>query len=121
MKSLITLVALATLSVSAAFAAPPAGHPTASAAHMDMASMPEVELTQKGTVLSTIDANEYTYIEVAQGQQTTWLASRKMALKKGNVIRFDNGIAMTNFHSKVLNRTFPSVTFVNRVAVASEK
>lgn len=28
---------------------------------------------------------------------------------------------MTNFHSKSLNRTFPSIRFVNRVVVTTEK
>jgi hypothetical protein len=30
-------------------------------------------------------------------------------------------MVMTNFNSKTLNRTFPSVTFVNRVVVTKEK
>ena len=49
--------------------------------------------------------------------------ARRQALpvKKGDVIRFDNGMAMTNFHSKTLNRTFPSVLFVNSVVVTKEK
>lgn len=123
MKSLTALVALATLSMSAAFAAPPAGHPTpaAAAGMMSPAPVSDAELTQKGKVLSTTDANEYTYIEVAQGNQTTWLAAQKLALKKGDLIRFDNGAVMTNFYSKLLKRTFPSVMFVNRVVVANEK
>lgn len=123
MKSLTALIALATLSMSAAFAAPPAGHPTpaAAAGMMSPAPISDAELTQKGKVLSTTDANEYTYIEVAQGNQTTWLAAQKLALKKGDQIRFDNGAVMTNFYSKLLKRTFPSVMFVNRVVVSNEK
>lgn len=123
MKSLTALIALATLSMSAAFAAPPAGHPTpaAAAGMMSPAPISDAELTQKGKVLSTTDANEYTYIEVAQGNQTIWLAAQKLALKKGDQIRFDNGAVMTNFYSKLLKRTFPSVMFVNRVVVSNEK
>ena len=121
MKSLTALVALATLSMSAAFAAPPTGHPTPAAAASMMGMAPDVELTQKGKVVSAIDANEYTYIEVVQGAQTTWLAAQKMPLKKGDTIRFDSGSVMTNFHSKLLNRTFPRVTFVNRVVVSNNK
>lgn len=123
MKSLTALVALATLSMSAAFAAPPTGHPTpaAAASMMGMPPAAEVELSQKGKVVSTIDANEYTYIEVSQGQQTTWLAAQKLPLKKGDTIRFDSGSVMTNFYSKLLKRSFPSVTFVNRVVVSNGK
>lgn len=121
MKSLTALAALATLSMSAAVAAPPAGHPTPAAAVSMMGMAPDVELTQKGKVLSTTDANEYTYIEVEQGGKTTWLAAQKQPLKKGDTIRFDSGSVMTNFYSKLLKRTFPSVTFVNRVVVSNAK
>jgi hypothetical protein len=41
--------------------------------------------------------------------------------KKGDVIRFDDGMVMTNFESKTLKRTFPSVTFVSSVVVTKEK
>jgi hypothetical protein len=82
---------------------------------------PEIKLTQKAKVLSTIDTDKYTYIEVTQNKKTLWLAGAKVAVKKGDVIRFDDGMVMTNFESKTLKRTFPSVTFVNSVAVTKEK
>ncbi|MFH1043917.1 MAG: hypothetical protein V1796_02400 [Pseudomonadota bacterium] len=40
---------------------------------------------------------------------------------RGDVIRFDNDMVMTNFRSKTLNRTFPSVLFVSRVVSTEEK
>jgi len=82
---------------------------------------PEAALAQKAKVLSTIDAAGYTYIEVMQNKKTIWLAGSKVAVNKGDVIRFDDGMVMTNFESKTLKRTFPSVTFVNRVVVSKEK
>jgi hypothetical protein len=72
-------------------------------------------------VLSTIDAAQYTYLEVTQNKKTLGLAAATVAAKKGDVVRFDDGMVMTNFHSKTLNRTFPSVTFVNRVVITNEK
>jgi hypothetical protein len=78
----------------------------------------DVELTQKATVISTQDVPQFTYLEVKQGDQTRWLAASTIAVKKGDVIQFDNGSTMLNFSSKTLNRTFPSITFVNRVVVA---
>lgn len=81
----------------------------------------EAQLPQKAKVLSSIDAAGYTYIEVKQNKKTLWLAGTKVAVKKGDVIRFDDGMVMTNFNSKSLNRTFPSVTFINRVVVTNEK
>ena len=44
---------------------------------------------------------------------------RLIDLAKGDTIRFDNGTVMNNFNSKILNRTFPSITFVGRVVVGN--
>ncbi len=84
-------------------------------------SAPEAKLSQKAKVLSTIDVPQYTYLEVTQNKKTRWLASTSVKVKKGDVIRFDDGMEMTNFHSKVLNRDFPSISFVSHVAVTNEK
>ncbi|HEY5291469.1 MAG TPA: hypothetical protein VIJ43_04065 [Burkholderiales bacterium] len=120
MKSLPVLLALAVFS-SLAFAQPlPSGHPPVGTTKEGKGA-PEAQLPQKAKVLSTIDAAQYTYIEVAQNKKTLWLAGNKVAVKKGDVIRFDDGMVMTNFNSKTLNRTFPSVTFVSRVVVTNEK
>ncbi len=124
MKSISALFALAALAATfATHAAPPPGHPSPGAAATMMQlpkNTPASQLPYKGKVLSTIDANEYTYIEVATGKDTTWLAAPKIALKKGTVIRYEDGAMMNNFHSKLLNRTFPSVSFVNDVVVTKE-
>ena len=120
MRSLPVLLALA-VSSSLAFAQTlPAGHP-----HVDTKKegkgAPNAQLPQKAKVLSTIDAAQYTYLEVTQNKKTLWLAATTVAVKKGDVVRFDDGMVMTNFHSKTLNRTFPAVTFVNRVVITNEK
>jgi len=120
MKSLPLLLALAVFS-SFAFAQPlPAGHPPMGA-KSEAKGMTDAQLPQKAKVLSTIDAAPYTYLEVTQNKKTVWLAANAVPAKKGDVIRFDDGMVMTNFHSKTLNRTFPSVTFVNRVVITKEK
>ncbi|HJV85362.1 MAG TPA: hypothetical protein VJ698_07775 [Noviherbaspirillum sp.] len=116
MKLAAALFALTALVSSAAVTASPLppGHPAASAS--DTQNLPA--LTQTGKVVSTIDAKEYTYIEVAQDKKTLWLAAPAIKLKKDAVIRFEDGAVMTNFHSKLLNRTFDAVMFVNRVVEA---
>jgi hypothetical protein len=120
MKSLLVLLALAIFS-SLAFAQPlPAGHPPVDT-KKEGKGAPDAQLPQKAKVLSSIDAAQYTYLEVTQNKKTLWLAAATVAAKKGDMIRFDDGMVMTNFHSKTLNRTFPSVLFVNRVVVTSEK
>ena len=120
MKSLLLLTALAVVSISAFAQALPSGHPAMGAAK-DGKSAPEAQLAQKAKVLSTIDAAGYTYLEVVQNKKTLWLAGPKVVAKKGDVIRFDDGMVMKNFESKTLKRTFPEVTFVNMVIVTKEK
>ena len=120
MKTLPVLLALTLFSVSAAAQSLPAGHPGVEAKNAGK-SAPEAKLPQKAKVVSSIDAKPYTYIEVTQNKKTLWLAANAVPLKKGDVIRFDDGMVMTNFHSKTLNRTFPSVLFVSRVVLTKEK
>ena len=123
MKSIALLfAAAAALSAASVFAAPPSGHPTPAAAAemMKLPPMSDAELTRKGKVISTIDANEYSYIEVTEGKSTMWLAAPLTKLKKDDLIRYDDGAVMNNFYSKLLKRTFPSVMFVNRVMVAAK-
>ena len=120
MKPFLLLAALAVVSTSVLAQSMPSGHPPMGAAK-DGKGAPEAALPQKAKVLSAIDAGQYTYIEVTQNKKSLWLAGTKVAVKKGDVIRFDDGMVMTNFNSKTLNRTFPAVTFVNRVVVTNEK
>lgn len=74
----------------------------------------------QGKVLSTIDTGQYTYIEVQQDKKTLWLAAPSVALKKGNLIRFEDGAEMVNFHSNTLKRTFPAIRFIGRVALVGD-
>jgi hypothetical protein len=120
MKAHAFVLLLAVFSTSAIAEPLPAGHPP-----VDMKEhgkgVSEVQLTQKAKVISTVDVPSYTYLEVAQDKKTLWIAAATVTAKKGDVIRFDDGMPMTNFHSKSLNRTFPSIIFVNRVVITKEK
>lgn len=121
MKSFTVLFALSVFSASVAAAQPlPAGHPSVDVKSGGKAA-PAAQLPQKAKVLSAIDAKPYTYLEVTQNNKTLWLAANAVSAKKGDVIRFDNGMVMKNFHSKTLNRTFPSVLFVSSVVITKEK
>ncbi len=111
------VLAIAVFSASVAAQSLPGGHPPVGANK----GAAEIPLPQKAKVLSIIDVPQYTYLEVSQNKKTLWLAATTVAAKKGDVIRFDEGMVMTNFKSKNLNRTFPSITFVNRVVVTQEK
>lgn len=113
---------IATLGLAlAAFAAPPAGHPSPEAAMQMMHPDKPIELSRSGTVVSHIDANEYTYLEVNENGSKTWLAAPRVVLKDGDKVRFSDGVAMRDFYSKMLKRTFPAITFVDAVEVAKAR
>jgi hypothetical protein len=114
---------LLALSVSASAFAVDQAAPANPHAGMKMPAMaPQSDnLTQTAKVISTINVPTYTYIEASQGNKTIWLAATTVAVKKGDAIRFDDGMVMTNFYSKGLKRNFPSIVFVNKVVVASAK
>lgn len=120
MRRYSLLLVLAVFSTAAAAEALPAGHRPVDANRQGPGA-PEAQLPQTGKVLSAIDVPQYTYLEVIQNKKTLWIAGPTVAAKKGDVIRFDDGLAMSNFHSKTLNRTFPSISFVNSVMVTKEK
>ena len=115
---------LLALSVSAsAFAADSAvpANPHTGMKMQPMMAPQSANLNQSAKVLSTINVPSYTYIEASQGNKTIWLAASTVALKKGDSIRFDDGMVMNNFYSKSLKRNFSSIVFVNKVVVASAK
>lgn len=68
-----------------------------------------------GMVLETIDVDGYSYIRLDQEGQEIWLASSPLTISKGEIIRFSGEIVMKNFHSKTLDRTFPTILFVGDV------
>jgi hypothetical protein len=72
----------------------------------------------QGVVLSTIDAGQYTYIQVNSGGSQIWLAAPTTKLEKGQSIGWTGGTPMKNFQSKTLNRTFESILFVGKVTTA---
>jgi hypothetical protein len=76
-------------------------------------------LTQKAQVVSVINVAQFTYLEVKQDNNTRWLAATTNSAKKGDTVQFDEGVLMTNFTSKALNRTFPSISFVSNLVVGN--
>ncbi|MFC5302802.1 hypothetical protein [Azospira restricta] len=114
--ALLLAIALA----APARAEPPPGHPSpAKAVELlaPQAAPAASELPHRGTVLSAINVNEYTYLEVAADGGSRWLAAPRLDVAAGATIRYADGATMANFYSKVLQRTFPSLTFVRHVAV----
>lgn len=75
----------------------------------------------EGTVVSTLNTDTYTYVEVSQNNQNSWIVGPLVAVKPGNQVKFEEGLIMTSFYSKQLDRTFPMVMFVQGITVAAEK
>lgn len=70
-----------------------------------------------GTVAETMDAAGYTYARLqATGRDDVWIAAGAFPAKVGDRLTVPLEAPMANFESKTLNRTFPLVYFVSRVA-----
>lgn len=115
---------LAVFATSAALAAPPPGHPSpAQAREMLLPEKPPrpAELPHAGQVVSVLHANEFSYIEVRRDKTKAaeWIATQKTEIKVGSKIRYEDGAVMKDFYSKLLKRNFPSVMFVDYVAVTA--
>lgn len=112
MKFLLPLVAFLLISAAAWGVAPTNRHPTTGGAA-------DAALPYEGRVVSVIDVGGYVYLEVSAANQTAWIAAPQMAqVKKGDTVEFGEGTIMTNYYSKTLKRTFPTVMFVNKVVVS---
>jgi hypothetical protein len=114
MRPLFALLALTAFPASVIAQTPP-NHPTTQGA--TGAPSASKNLPNKGKVVSAIDTGMYTYMELSSGKETVWIAVTAMPVKKGDTVAYDQGAIMTNFYSKTLNRTFPQVMFVGKVAV----
>lgn len=67
-------------------------------------------------VLEVIQGNAYTYIKVNENKAEKWMAISKQDVQNGAVYYYDEGLQMTNFHSKEIDRTFDEIYFVNTIS-----
>jgi len=65
----------------------------------------------KGKVLETMNSGGYTYLQVQSSQGDVWVAIPESKVEKGQEVVCSPGMAMTNFQSKSLNRTFDTIIF----------
>lgn len=105
---------------AAACCAATAGHPTPDAATLLTPKAP-IEMSRSGKVVSRIDASEYTYAEVNENGKKFWLAAPRTEIKEGDNVRYPDGAVMVNFYSKLLQRTFPSIIFVDAIEVTKAR
>jgi hypothetical protein len=70
----------------------------------------------EGIVKEVMQTGTYTYLNVLKSDGSTeWVAGPKLQISVDSRVRYSNGTTMSNFHSKELKRTFPSVQFVGQV------
>ncbi len=70
-----------------------------------------------GTVLETMNAAGYTYVQVDTGAEKVWAAAPEFQVKVGDPVVVPEGMPMPNYHSKSLDRTFEMVYFVDAILV----
>ena len=72
--------------------------------------------TVAATVLETMDASNYTYVRVKTPSREVWAASSQFPVAVGDKVVLSLEQPMENFHSQALNRDFPLIYFVSRIA-----
>lgn len=76
-----------------------------------------VQLPNVGVVREVLHTQAYSYVKVEQPDGSlTWLAGPRTELTLGSRVRYSQGVYMTNFFSKELQRAFPEVSFVGTIA-----
>lgn len=69
-----------------------------------------------GRVLEALEGGGYTYVRVDLAGAECWAAGPKTEVKAGDVVTLPEGMAMHDFESKSLGRTFPIVWFVPSIS-----
>jgi len=65
----------------------------------------------KGKILETIDAGEYSYLQLDTTDGQFWAAIPKTELEKGQEVELMPGAVMSDFPSKTLKKTFETIIF----------
>lgn len=69
-----------------------------------------------GKILETMDAGGYTYLLVGNSIGKQWVAIPESDVKVGQEVTYVQGMTMTNFYSKTLDRTFEKIIFSAGIA-----
>ncbi len=95
--------------------ATPAPEATVAAAAGHAAAAPAADDATEviaGEVLETLDAGRYTYVRIGpKGSPGTWAAVSKEPIEIGSTLKIANAVAMKDFKSETLKRTFATVYF----------
>jgi hypothetical protein len=75
------------------------------------APIPPAPTVVKGEVLEIKDVDSYNYLRLKTKDGETWAAVNKSPVKKGAKVTIENVMVMSNFESKSLKKTFPTIVF----------
>lgn len=77
------------------------------------AESPDITLSGdfSGTVVETLEAAGYTYVQVDTGKKKVWAAAPQLSVKVGDTLEVGKAMPMRNYHSKTLDRDFEVVYF----------
>ncbi|WP_153115039.1 nucleotide-binding protein [Rhodocyclus tenuis] len=67
----------------------------------------------KGEVLEVREVESYTYLRLKTADGETWAAVGKAPVKKGDKVSIEDVMVMSNFESRSLKKTFPTILFGN--------
>lgn len=82
---------------------------------------PAAEAGITGKVVETMNAGQYTYVQVDDGSKKVWAAAPQFAVAVGDKVVVPAGIPMRDFESKTLQRTFDLVYFVQEIQMVGGK
>jgi hypothetical protein len=68
-----------------------------------------------GKVVETMNSGGYTYAFIEKNGQKAWVAAPQTKIKVGQQVICDPGMAMQNFTSKTLHRTFDIIVFTTGI------
>ena len=66
-------------------------------------------------IQEVLQTSQYTYLRVKEDEKESWLALPKMEAAVGSTYYYKDGLKMTDFVSKELNKTFPEVIFLDKI------
>jgi len=93
--------------------------PTTTAAAPEAPPKPEERL-RVGRVLESLEAGEYTYAKMDACGDEAWVAGPKTQIEDGAIVEMPQGMAMADFHSPSLDRTFDHLLFVDWFRVGAD-
>lgn len=73
-------------------------------------------LMHQVTVLELIQTSAYTYLKVSENDDVFWIAVSRQQISVGDKYYYEDGLKMTDFKSRELDRTFETIYFIQQIS-----